>query len=281
MTVKEIKNILKDRLLEDYPYAETQQLVFLIIEHFTGFSKSEQILHSDYEMDSAKLETALRYAERLKNREPVQYILGETVFYGFPIHVRPGVLIPRRETEELVDWAVKSLQSLNISPAILDIATGSGCIAIALKKIFPHAEVSGWDISDDALAVARENAETNKTNIHWEKRDILSCKTKQSWDVIISNPPYVLEQDKERMDSNVLDFEPAEALFIPDEDALRFYESIADFAGEHLRNDGFLFLEIHEEKGNEIKSLLERHDFSDVSIKKDMQNKPRMVRARK
>lgn len=279
-TISELKEYLYKQLGETYRGEELGQVVNLVAGELTGLSKTERILQKDKELDSSIEEEAAEIIGRLQAEEPLQYVLGITEFYGFPVRVRSGVLIPRRETEELVDWVHRTLKSKQNPEHILDIGTGSGCIAIALKKLLTQTKVNAWDVSDAALEVARENARLNMAEVIFEKKDILYSESDIKFDVIVSNPPYVLESDKQWMRRNVLDFEPEEALFVPDDDALRFYERIASFAVSHLRENGFLFLEIHEEKDGAIKKLLERHGFQDITVKNDMQGKPRLVRGK-
>ena len=211
---------------------------------------------------------------RLQKFEPLQYILGECEFYGLSFKVSPYCLIPRPETEELVHWILQH----NFTKA-LDIGTGSACIPIALAK-HKEAQITALDISSDALSIARENAKKNTVDIHFIEHNIFNdIDLKTSFDLIVSNPPYVLESEKTLMNNNVLDYEPHLALFVSDNDALIYYKRIIDFSKVHLQREGLLFLEINEQKSVEIKDLLENNGFENVLIKKDMQGKNRMVKA--
>ena len=213
----------------------------------------------------------------MRHFEPIQYILGETEFYGLPFKVTPATLIPRPETEELVDWIIANC---NKNPkTLLDIGTGSGCIAIALAKNLPAVKVSAMDISEEALKVASENAIYNKVTVNFSKKDILGTSTlPQKYDVIISNPPYVRNSEKEMMQKNVLDFEPASALFVEDDNPLLFYSKIAKLAKNYLNPNGFLFFEINEYLSKEVIQLLERESFSEIELKQDFFGKDRMIK---
>jgi len=277
-TIRDLRIYLYQQLDETYQEEELVQVVNLVAEELTSLPKTELILQKDKELDSSIEERAAEIIERLKAEEPLQYVLGKTEFYGFPIRVNTGVLIPRRETEELVDWVYKALRTIHNQKQILDIGTGSGCIAIALKKLLTQTKVTAWDVSDQALKVARENAWLNQAEVFFEKKNVLRLETDKTFDVIVSNPPYVLESDKQWMRNNVLEFEPEKALFVPDRDALRFYKAIARFAKKHLNEGGFLFLEIHEKKASGVVDLLESYGFKEVEVRKDMQGKSRMVK---
>lgn len=218
--------------------------------------------------------------ERLRRREPIQYILGKTEFYGLPFIVAPGVLIPRPETEELVEWIVA--ENKLESPKILDIGCGSGCISVTLAKKIPGAEVHAWDVSPTALELTRKNAALNNTKVHTSQTDVLklnACGT--VFDVIVSNPPYVLETEKAEMEKNVLDFEPHIALFVPDTNPLLFYDKIADLALTNLSPHGKLYFEVNREKGHDVKEMLQKKGFTNAELKKDISGNNRMVRAEK
>ncbi|MDD3910507.1 MAG: peptide chain release factor N(5)-glutamine methyltransferase [Proteiniphilum sp.] len=217
---------------------------------------------------------------RLKNGEPVQYILGRTEFYGLSFIVTPDVLIPRPETEELVEWVL--YENKYETGKVLDIGTGSGCIAVALAKKMAPAEVYAWDISDNALLVAVENARINDAVVHFAHRDIFQpFNTDIFYNVIVSNPPYVMESEKEEMERSVLSFEPHKALFVPDNKPLLFYERIADIAFEALSSRGKLYFEINRDKGAEIQSMLLDRGFVSVELRKDISCNWRMIRAEK
>ncbi|MCF8231613.1 MAG: peptide chain release factor N(5)-glutamine methyltransferase [Bacteroidales bacterium] len=281
MNIKELKNSLEEALADVYSSPEREQVVFLVMEWLTGFSRPQQVIYGENEVSKAITAKAFGIAEKLKKSEPLQYVLGETEFYGLSFSINPGALIPRRETEELVEWVIDTLKRLPAKRKLLDIGTGSGCIAIALKKNLSQLRVSAWDISENALEVARKNADKNHVSITFDKKDILNNHVQKNFDVIVSNPPYVPVSDKNKMAPNVLDYEPEEALFVPDDNALRFYYAIADFSLNNLSPGGYLFLEIHELKSITIREYLERVGFQKVEIREDMQGKPRMIKAEK
>lgn len=264
-----------------YQVSEIEGFRRIIFEAVCGLNFSEQILKKQEKITKNEFEKIKEIISRLKNFEPVQYILGETDFYGLKLLVNPSVLIPRPETEELVDWIVKS--NLPENCAILDIGTGSGCIAIALKSQLENARVAGIDISENALKVARQNAIHNSLEVDFFQADILKWELSgwQNFDVIVSNPPYVRESEKQQMQANVLNFEPANALFVSDDDPLVFYNSIAEFAQKHLKIDGWLFFEINENLGAGMTEMLLVSGFSEIEIRKDINGKNRMICCRK
>ncbi len=226
--------------------------------------------------------SGLRKAEdiafRLKSGEPIQYILGKTEFYGMPFMVTPDVLIPRPETEELVEWILAGNRQPGFS--VLDIGTGSGCIAVTLAKKIYGANVYAWDISERALKVASENAFLNCVNVRFSLRDIFQpVDNSPIFDMIVSNPPYVTESEKTTMEANVLGFEPHGALFVPDDHALIFYERIADVALTSLYNGGELYFEINRDKGTEVCDMLRSKGFTHIELRKDISGNDRMVRA--
>jgi release factor glutamine methyltransferase len=263
-----------------YSECESQVISKWVFEHITG----KKILLSNQpalkENQKTRLDSIL---SRLLDNEPVQYVLGETEFYGLKLKVDPAVLIPRPETEELVDWIVKDIEALNHkNPTVLDIGTGSGCIALGIKKSVPEARLTGLDISNKALETARENSRLNGLDIQFEQMDILNTdltKHTNQYDIIVSNPPYVLEKEKQQMEIRVAGFEPSLALFVPDSDPLLFYRHIVLFAKIHLLAGGSLYFEIHEKAGEDITGLLQQNGFAQIQLKKDMQSKNRMIRA--
>ena len=260
-----------------YPKTEIQGFTRLILEHVTGWSFTEQVLNSLETIDDDKLQKTVAIVYRLKKQEPIQYILGETDFFGLKLLVNPSVLIPRQETEELVQFVLGK----NIRPesAILDIGTGSGCIALALKSKMKNARIHGTDISENALNVARQNAKRNNLDVTFLKSDILHWEDKKwsNYDVIISNPPYVRISEKQQMQSNVLDYEPASALFVPDSDALLFYRKISEFATEYLKKGGFLFFEMNENLSEGLVDLLSWSGFKNIELRSDINGKKRMI----
>lgn len=264
-----------------YPEPEVRMFTRMIIEHVSGWDFTTQILKKDILLSGEQQKKIRTIIPRLKTFEPIQYILGESEFYGLKLVVNPSVLIPRPETEELVEWITKN--NLNENCKILDIGTGSGCIALALKKKLKNAKISGIDISESALEVARENAKRNNLEVDFFQTDILIPKNKnwEVFDVIVSNPPYVRNSEKAEMKTNVLAHEPENALFVNDEDPLVFYHAIADFAIKHLSVNGMLFFEINENFGEELSDLLNKKDFREIRIRKDINKRNRMMCCRK
>ena len=259
-----------------YPKTEIQSLTRILIESVTGWNYSEQLLNKNYELNEEKFKKIKSIVRRLKNYEPIQYILGETTFCDLTINVNPSVLIPRPETEELVQFI---LEKVTGNCSILDIGTGSGCIALALKSRLKTAKIYGTDISNKALQVARKNADNNNLDVNFFQADILLWEN-QKWnkfDVIISNPPYVRESEKMQMLPNVLEYEPAEALFVSDDDSLLFYRRITEFALKWLNEEGLLFFEINENLANEIYKLLKFFGFKNIELRDDINGKKRMI----
>jgi release factor glutamine methyltransferase len=263
-----------------YPKSEIEGFIRIIFEAVCGLSFTEQVVKKHEKISLSDFEKIKSIISRLKNFEPIQYILGETEFYGLKLTVNPSVLIPRPETEELVQWIVQSELPENIK--ILDIGTGSGCIALALKSQLKKAEVSGVDISENALKVSRQNAQKNNLEVDFFQADILKWEqiAWKSFDVIVSNPPYIRESEKVWMHSNVLNYEPEKALFVSDSDPLIFYSSIAAFAKKHLAHNGILFFEINENMGYGMNEMLIGSGFSEIEIRKDINGKNRMVSCR-
>lgn len=266
-----------------YEKREAENIAHLAFEQFTGWSRLERMLKKEAELDNPameKLETALK---ELLQHKPVQYVIGEAWFYKLKFKVNEQVLIPRPETEELVEWVIGSVSgSLPGADSILDIGTGSGCIAVALKKNLPSFRVSAIDISEQALAVAKENAARYDEEIDFMRMDVLQSQQAAvlpSFDIIVSNPPYVKQSEKGPMRKNVLDYEPHLALFVPDEDPLKFYRAIAVVAKEKLNPGGRLFFEINESLGEAVAGLLQEKGFTGIELRKDLSGKDRMVRA--
>ena len=273
---------LQTSLKGEYSESEIHVLGMLILEKLTGFSRIWLLIHKELKLNDEQNIIASQYLERLKNHEPIQYILGETEFYGLKFKVNPSVLIPRPETEELVEWVKPPHPPkggfLSGTPTLLDVGTGSGCIAVALKKKFPSANVSAMDISPEALALAKENAALNEVNIEFIQDDILHpAATDRKWDVIVSNPPYIPASEQRYLHKNVTDFEPHLALFVQDNDPLIFYRKIAEFALSHLTAGGRLYVEIHQSLGRQCCQLLESMGFQLVELRKDLSGNDRMI----
>lgn len=280
MTMQEATYFLLNKLRSIYPDGEASQITDWVMEKLTGSQKAERMLYKNEAITAAEELQLQQYTERLLKHEPVQYVLNESWFYGLKFYVDKNVLIPRPETEEMVDWIIRNLKFPFSDLKILDIGTGSGCIAIALKRKLRKAKVWACDVSNDALNVAKQNAANLQAEINFVQLDFLNAderNKRSSFDIIVSNPPYIPEKDKETMNKNVLDFEPSTALFVPDSNVLVFYEAIADFAKTHLKENGTVYCEIHENLGNEVNDLFKQNGFT-TELKKDMQGKNRMIK---
>jgi release factor glutamine methyltransferase len=283
-TVQDVSAAFRKELGALYDVQEVDSLCMIVLTEITGTSSAKIKAFPELEISRQQAETIHNILIRLKTGEPVQYILGHTEFYGLPFKVNPSVLIPRPETEELVDWAISSVGSSQLAVGnILDIGTGSGCIAISLKKNLSETKVSAIDISTEALQTAKENAELNDVDINFIQSDILNLTHNSQltthYSLIISNPPYVTLDDKKQMHTNVTDFEPHAALFVPEDDPLIFYKAITDFAVTHLEKGGLLFFEINESYGKQIVELLTHKSFNNIELRNDIGNKPRMIKA--
>ncbi len=279
-TVKDIVQQIRKELAGIYPAHEAFQYTWLLIEYLRGWSKTEMMLHDHTKLTLSEHIFIEKALERLKNHEPIQYILSETEFFGLKFSVDRSVLIPRPETEELVEWILRESQN-KTSFNILDIGTGSGIIAVTLGKLLPHADVEGWDISLEALQKARSNAIKNKVTVDFQCVDILAGahSVTEKYDIIVSNPPYVRESEQELMSPNVLNFEPHEALFVDDNDPLVFYRAIGKFSIKSLKPGGKLFLEINRDFGSQTRELLKQEGFSQVDLRSDLSGNHRMIRA--
>jgi release factor glutamine methyltransferase len=283
MTVQEAAQKLLFQLFHIYEEREARNIADLVMEHVTGWKRIDRILNKQVPV-SATMETLLqRYTGELLAHKPVQYVLGETWFYGMKFCVNEHVLIPRPETEELVEWIISDarLQETNPKPRILDIGTGSGCIAIALKKFLADAEVFACDISKEALAVAAGNARLNGIGIHLVECDFLNHIQRNrlgTFDIVVSNPPYIPAAERAGMQLNVVNYEPHVALFVADNNPLVFYDAISGFSRANLLEGGLVYMEINERLGGPVEELLKSKDF-EVSLKKDLQGKDRMVKA--
>ncbi len=272
---------IQKELSELYPDTEIEGFSRIILETVCGWSFTKQVVYRNEQIQDPDFEKIKEIVGRLKNFEPLQYILGETEFFGLKIKVNPSVLIPRPETEELVHWMINC--KIKEERRILDIGTGSGCIAIALKSRLRNAEISGMDISEKALETAIGNALINDLDVKFFQADILNLQNQEGglFDIIVSNPPYIMEKEKSGMHENVLHFEPADALFVPDDNPLVYYRAIASFAKKSLSLNGYLFFEINENLGSEMKSLLQDFGFAEIEIRKDINGKNRMAGCKK
>ena len=276
--IKDIRLFLRDSLAAQYPESELRGFNNWILEHLFDFSSMDALMQAENDLSDKNIKDVHRIVAFLKQEKPIQQIVGYAWFYGHKFSVNEHVLIPRPETEELVDWILKDKPE---GKSILDIGTGSGCIPITMA-LNSNVQVSSVDISDLAIIQAKENAKNLNASINFIQADILadeSLDKLDTYDVIVSNPPYVLESDKELMANNVLDNEPHLALFVPNEEALKFYIAIADLATEKLNKKGLLYFEIYEDKGQETLDMLTRKGFSNLELRKDLQGKDRMVKA--
>ena len=307
MTLKELKQHFHTTLNSLYPKDEIDSFYFILIEHLLKLKRIDIALKPHRELSETE-EQFLRYGlEKLQQEIPIQHVTGTTDFFGLPFNVDKNVLIPRPETEELVEWILKETKDKRQKTkdlTIIDIGTGSGCIAIALAKDLPHAKVSALDVSQEALNIAKQNAELNKVDIQFIQQDILSLldivipsKAKQSafskeitssqtphkdelkFDIIVSNPPYVRVLEKQEIRKNVLDNEPHLALFVDDNNPLLFYDKIANLAKENLKPNGQLFFEINQYLGKETIELLKNKGFKNIELRKDIFENDRMIRA--
>jgi release factor glutamine methyltransferase len=285
LNLKELKTYFISSIKNLYPSEEVLSFFNLLADKQLGLSRIEIALQPEKEISEAEKLEFDKAISRLENFEPIQYILGDTEFFGLPFRVDNNVLIPRPETEELVDWIVDKTQ--NNEATIMDIGTGSGCISISLAKHLPKTKVYGLDVSADALQVAKQNAELNKVDVTFVKADVLD---ENSWemifkdvkfDTIVSNPPYVRVLEKKLMKPNVVKHEPDIALFVEDEDPLLFYRKIAQLSKIYLKPEGALYFEINEYLSKEMKEMLEFEGFKGVEIRKDIFKKDRMIKCMK
>ncbi|WP_282122204.1 peptide chain release factor N(5)-glutamine methyltransferase [Algibacter mikhailovii] len=277
MILKSIQNIFHEELKSISTIEEIDSVFYMLIDHFYKVTRIQLALNPEILVEND--EPILRALSMLKQQMPVQYIIGESEFYGLNFKVNEYVLIPRPETEELVAWLLNHVNS-ETKIKILDIGTGSGSIAISLSKHLPQAEIYAMDVSTDALHIARQNADSNAVNVEFIEADILQTTNLKNlkFDVIVSNPPYVREQEKALMKPNVLDNEPHLALFVKDNNALQFYKAIIHFSKTSLNKGGLLFFEINEYLGKEMISLLQENNYTVLELKQDIYRKDRMIK---
>ena len=279
MLLQDLKILLKQKLKTHFEAVELSSIIGMLIEEVSGWNRTQQILHQNTAFNQAQVDEIEKYTEQLICGKPIQYILGKAWFMGQNFIVNENVLIPRPETEELVEWIISYANIKNKTLSILDIGTGSGCISIALKMALPHCEVSALDISKEALKVAQLNANNLNVSIQWMEQNILdTVALENAYDIIVCNPPYVPIREKESMQKQVVNFEPSLALFVPDEDPLIFYRTIAKIAKQSLSKNGQLFFEIHYDQGNAILTLLNELNFH-AELRQDSFGKDRMIRA--
>ena len=283
MTIQQSYKQLLFQLYEMYDDREAANIADLVIENITGFKKSDRIINKQFPLNEKQLQLLNEYTTELLKHKPLQYVLHEVWFAGTKLYVDENVLIPRPETEELAEWIVKEVACYQLPvTSLIDIGTGSGCIPIALKKKLTSVEVHAVDISDSALTVAKRNAADQQAEINFHQLDIVD---KTLWeqlphfDIIVSNPPYVKQSEASSIQKNVLKYEPHIALFVEDEDALKFYKAISEFGLAHLNKNGKLFFEINEMMGKQVCELLTQYGYSNIQLKKDLQEKERMVKA--
>lgn len=278
--MKQTIEYIRSELHGLYPSREIDQFIAILFRHVCDYSRADLIIHKNSNLSESLASEIRRFTLRLKAYEPIQYILGSTWFMDHPFIVRPGVLIPRPETEELIELIARENKDSELK--VLDIGTGSGCIAISLALTLLRSQVSAWDISPEALAIARENAELNKADIKFRQTDVLSyipTPDDGALDIIVSNPPYICDSEKAEMSENVLDYEPHLALFVPDSDPLLFYRRIAEHGSTLLKPGGRLYFEINARFGKETKTMLESLGYEQVNIICDIHGKERMISA--
>lgn len=281
MTIQEARQALQTQLSSIYDDREAGNITNWVLESLTGLSRSARLVKDKEPLPPEQEQRLASYITDLLRHRPVQYVLGEAWFHGLRFYVNENVLIPRPETEELVEWIIEEHKEA-AALTILDIGTGSGCIPVALKIALPQATIYSCDVSEGALEVARKNAKELGADIHFLHQDILD---QQAWDrlpqvdLIVSNPPYIPEKDKSSMHANVLEHEPHLALFVSNDDPLTFYEAIARLALQKLNTNGAVYAEIHEDLGPATLALFQAKGFGRAAVRKDMQNKERMIKA--
>jgi len=281
MQLKSLQNFFQNGLLGYYPKDEISAFFYRVCEQHLDFKRIDVSLKSETLITPETFEYFETIISRLLTYEPIQYILGTTSFFGLEFKVDANVLIPRPETEELVAWILKGADS-NTHLKILDIGTGSGCIAVSLAKHLPNAEVYALDVSSAALEMAQHNAQQNGVQLNCIEANVLEWSTTElEFDIIVSNPPYVRESEKEFMAPNVLEHEPHLALFVENNHPLVFYKAIVELSQQTLKKDGLLYFEINEYLGDETKALFSSDDFEDIQLKADIFAKNRMMRASK
>lgn len=310
MLLREIKNIFHKELDEIYPIEEVDAFFYRCVEHYLKLERFVLAVQPQLTLNKEEEQPLFEALSQLKQERPLQFILGMAHFMDLELKVNESVLIPRPETEELVQWILDDVEKQGNQDAersrsvistssssgrrtlndhslqILDIGTGSGCIAITLAKHIPTAKVFALDVSEGALEVARENAQKNQVDITFLHQDILAPNPELDldlaldFDIIVSNPPYVRELEKDKIKKNVKEHEPGTALFVPDEDPLLFYKAIAEFSKANLKKSGSLYLEINQYLGEETKALLKAHNFSEIELRKDLFGNDRMLKAR-
>ncbi len=282
MLLKDIKHIFHQELNIQYGSEEVAHFFYYLVETYLGLPRFHLAMHPQWIVTKEEESMFFEGLAALKQGRPIQYILGTTKFLDLSLIVNEHVLIPRPETEELVQWVIEDYQNSSTPVKILDIGTGSGCIAIALANYLPNTEVSAIDISKEALVVAKQNAERNKVAVSFKQADLMTMNiSEQDYDIIISNPPYVLDREKVSMQEHVKNSEPHLALFVPDGQPLLYYEYLARVAQKSLKKGGSLYLEINEAFGKEVRDLLKEHAFAFTEIRQDLHGKDRFIKGMK
>ena len=283
MVIKELKTHFFDSLKNIQDEQEIESFFFILTEYLHNLKRVDVALNPNFELSDEEVEKWNTILVELQQEKPIQYITGEAWFYGLRFEVNENTLIPRPETEELVEFILKETSNFQLPASslnILDIGTGTGCIPISLKANLPQANFSAIDVSEQALEVAKRNAASNKAEINFIQANILEVlDLNQNFDIIVSNPPYVRNLEKQEIKKNVLDYEPHLALFVEDTDALLFYRKIAQLALKNLSPNGLLFFEINQYLGKETVELLENLGFKNIELKKDIYGNDRMVKS--
>lgn len=280
MLIRQYRTQFIQELSSVFDEKEIESFFYITLDAFHQMKRVDLVLNPDFELDAVQLLQWETVLAQLKEHKPIQYILGETEFFGLPFYVNENTLIPRPETEELVDWILSNhrVKESGKTLRIIDIGTGSGCIAISLAKNLPNAQVYAVDVSEKALATAKKNAERNNVNVvFWHKNILETADFMEDFDIIVSNPPYVRNLEKEEINKNVLEYEPHLALFVEDTDALLFYRKITDLAVKNLFENGQLYFEINQYLGKEMVALLEKYNFKNIQMKKDLYGNDRMT----
>lgn len=276
MKLTEFKALFFKKLISKIEKNELDEYFFWLIDFHCGLNRMEYILNPNFILNNLQKIKLLKSIELIESEMPIQYVIGETKFMNLRFLVNRNVLIPRPETEELVSWILK--ESLK-NKTILDIGTGTGCIAISLSKFSKSSKVTAWDLKNNIIQIAKKNAHLNKVEVLFELQDVKSIKSNKKYDIIVSNPPYICKKDKLKMKNNVLLFEPSAALFVNDDDPLFFYSKILNYAKTNLKKNGKIFFEINENKAKCVKNLLENRGFINIQLKKDFRGKSRMIKA--
>ena len=284
MNLLQLEKYFQQRLRANYPDSEIENLFFWTLEEILGIQRIDFVLQKNNAVDCQNIDRIKKVIQRLRNEEPIQYIFGSTEFYGLLFNVSTDTLIPRPETEELVEWIIETvkqdeyLSSLS-ELRILDIGTGTGCIAITLTKLIPSANTTAVDISKNALTVAESNSALNEVNVHFVISNVLELSSLENeFDIIVSNPPYVRNSEKIEIKNNVLKYEPDTALFVEDDDPLLFYRKIGKLSLESLNPNGYLFFEINQYLGKEMVDLLSDLGYQHIELRKDVFGNDRMTR---